>query len=193
MKKVLTYLTLVHFLIYFYNIENLKIREMKDLKKIVIVDDDIDIITAVESILTAKGYNVSSDNDKKEGLELIIKEDPDLAILDVMMTTQFEGFELAESIVKNQTLKHIPIIIQTSIEVLTTTKPSVQAMAQQFRQNPDYSDLRVILVKDLVTGNAGVDYLNEKNEAVWFPVNAFVKKPVNATVLIPEIEKLINK
>ena len=164
---------------------------MKNLKKIVIVDDDIDIIAVVESILTAKGYKVFSANDKKEGLELIIKENPDLAIIDVMMTTQFEGFELAEAIVKNETLKHIPVIIQTSIEVLTTTKPSVQAMAQQFRQNPDYSDLRVILVKDLVTGNSGVDYLNENNEAVWFPVNSFVKKPVDAAILIPEIEKLI--
>lgn len=166
---------------------------MENLKKIVIVDDDIDIITAVESILTAKGYKVLSANDKKEGLALIMKENPDLAILDVMMSTHFEGFELAEEMAKNETLNHIPVIIQTSIDVLTTTKPSVQAMAQQFRQNPDYSDLRVILVKDIVTGNAGVDYLNENNETVWFPVNAFVKKPVNATVLLPEIEKLLNK
>lgn len=162
---------------------------MENLKKIVIVDDDIDVITVVGSILSAKGYNVLSANDKKEGLTLIIKENPDLVILDVIMTTQFEGFELADSLAHNSTLSHIPVIIQTSIEVLTTTKPSVQAMAQQFRQNPDYSDLRVILVKDLVTGNAGVDYLNENNEAIWFPVNAFIKKPVAASVLIPEIEK----
>ena len=166
---------------------------MENVKKIVIVDDDIDIINVVESILTANGYQVLSANDKKEGLELIRKERPDLAILDVMMTTHFEGFELAEEIVADEFLKTMPIIIQTSIEVLTTTKPSVQAMAQQFRQNPGYSDLRVILVKDLVTGNAGVDYLNENNEAVWFPVNAFVKKPVNASVLLPEIEKLLSK
>ena len=166
---------------------------MEIAKKIVIVDDDIDIITVVESILTSDGYQVLSANDKKEGLELIRKERPDLAILDVMMTTHFEGFELAEEIVNDEFLKTMPIIIQTSIEVLTTTKPSVQAMAQQFRQSPGYSDLRVILVKDLVTGNAGVDYLNENNEAVWFPVNAFVKKPVKASILLPEIEKLINK
>lgn len=164
---------------------------MDKIKKIVIVDDDIDIINVVESILTAKGYQVLSANDKKEGIELIKNEKPDLAILDVMMTTHFEGFELAEQMVNDEALKNIPVIIQTSIEVLTTTKPSVQAMAQQFRQNPDYSDLRVILVKDLVTGNAGVDYLNEDNQTVWFPVNAFVKKPVKAEVLIPEIEKLI--
>ncbi len=166
---------------------------METAKKIVIVDDDMDIITAVESILTVKGYKVLSANDKKEGLSLIMKENPDLAILDVMMSTQFEGFELAEELSKNETLKHIPVIIQTSIDVLTTTKPSVQAMAQQFRQNPDYSDLRVILVKDIVTGNAGVDYLNDRNETVWFPVAAFVKKPVNADVLIPEIERLTKK
>ena len=145
----------------------------------------------IVSILIANGYKALSANDKKEGIELIKKEKPDLAILDVMMTTEFEGFELAEEMANNETLKNIPVIIQTSIEVLTTTKPSVQAMAQQFRQNPEYSDLRVILVKDLVTGNAGVDYLNNKNETVWFPVSAFVKKPVNASVIIPEIVKLI--
>lgn len=166
---------------------------METLKKIVIVDDDIDIITAVESILTAKGFKVFSANDKKEGLAVIMRENPDLAILDVMMSTQFEGFELAEEMANNETLNHIPVIIQTSIDVLTTTKPSVQAMAQQFRQNPEYTDLRVILVKDIVTGNAGVDYLNENNEGVWFPVSAFVKKPVNAEVLVPEIERLIEK
>jgi len=166
---------------------------MEIAKKIVIVDDDIDIITVVESILTSNGYQVLSANDKKEGLELIKRQKPDLAILDVMMTTPFEGFELAEEMANDETLKTIPVIIQTSIEVLTTTKSSVQAMAQQFRQKPEYSDLRVILVRDLVTGKAGVDYLNNNNEAVWFPVSAFVKKPVNASVIIPEIEKLLNK
>ncbi len=166
---------------------------MEIAKKIVIVDDDIDIITVVESILTANGYQVLSANDKKEGLELIKRQKPDLAILDVMMTTPFEGFELAEEMANDEALKTIPVIIQTSIEVLTTTKSSVQAMAQQFRQKPEYSDLRVILVKDLVTGKAGVDYLNNDNEAIWFPVSAFVKKPVNASILIPEIEKLLNK
>lgn len=165
---------------------------MEIAKKIVIVDDDIDIINVVTSILTANGYQVLSANDKKEGLELIRKQKPELAILDVMMTTPFEGFELAEEMANDDTLKNIPVIIQTSIEVLTTTKPSVQEMAQQFRLNPEYSDLRVILVKDLITGNAGVDYLNEENETIWFPVNAFVKKPVNASVIIPEIEKLLN-
>ncbi|MBN2638181.1 MAG: response regulator [Bacteroidales bacterium] len=164
---------------------------MEIIKKIVIVDDDIDIINVVKSVLTAKGYYVSSATSKQEGLELIRKQMPDLIILDVMMSTHFEGFELAHEILSDKLLNRLPIVIQTSIEVFITTKPGVQAMAREFRLNPDYSDLRVILVKDLISGNSGVDYLNENNQNVWLPVNAFVKKPVRADVLLPVIENLV--
>ena len=57
-------------------------------KKILIVDDDIDVITIIETILKKEGYTVISANDKKEGMKKIREEKPDLAILDVMMTTQ---------------------------------------------------------------------------------------------------------
>ncbi len=166
---------------------------MEMTKKIVIVDDDIDIITVVESILKAKGYQVFSANDKTEGLELIRNIKPDLAILDVMMTTHFEGFELAKELDNDDNLKEMPVIIQTSIDVLTTTKPSVQAMAREFRNSDEYSDLRVILVKDMISGNAGVDYLDEQGNNVWFPVNAFVRKPVSADILLPEVARLVEQ
>lgn len=161
-------------------------------KKILIVDDDIDIITVVESILTSKGYEVIAANNKVEGLEMIKTENPDLAILDVMMTTPYEGFEMAKEVVENPALKDMPVIMQTSIDVLETTKPYVQEMARQFRHDPAFSDLRVILVKDVISGSAGVDYLNESGSNIWFPVNAFVKKPVHAETLLPEIERLLS-
>ena len=165
---------------------------METRKKILIVDDDIDIINVVVALLASRGYDVVSANNKAEGLEMIKSEKPDLAILDVMMTTPFEGFELAKEIVEDPALKDLPIIMQTSIDVLETTKPYVQEMARQFRHDPAFSDLRVILVKDVVSGSAGVDYLNEAGSNIWFPVNAFVKKPVSAEVLLPEVERLLN-
>lgn len=165
---------------------------MNTTKKILIVDDDIDIITAVEAILKSRGYQVISANDKVEGLKKIETEKPDLAILDVMMTTPYEGFELAKELVENPAMKDLPVIIQTSIDVLETTKPYVQEMARQFRHDPAFSDLRVLLVKDVVSGSAGVDYLNEEGSNIWFPVNAFVKKPVSAEVLLPELERLLS-
>jgi len=119
------------------------------------------------------------------------EEKPDLAILDVMMTTHYEGFEMAKELVGSKEFNNMSILMQTSIDVLTTNSPSVQAMAREFRENPEYKELQVLLVKNMETGSAGVDYLTEDGKTVWFPVDGFLRKPVNANKLVPEIERLI--
>lgn len=159
--------------------------------KILIVDDDIDIINVISTILENEGYDVISANNKEEGLEKAKTEHPDLAILDVMMTTQFEGFELAEALVNDEAFKNMPVLMQSSIEVLTTTKPSVREMAREFRENPKYTELQVILMKDIVSGNAGVDYRTEDGKSIWVPVDGFLKKPVDSKKLLPEIKNLL--
>jgi len=160
-------------------------------KKILIVDDDIDVITIIETILKKEGYTVISANDKKEGMRKIREEKPDLAILDVMMTTHYEGFELAKEINDDAELSKMPVLMQTSIDILTTTKPDVQAMAREFRKNPGFKDLHVILVKDINSGKAGVDYLSEDGRSIWFPVDGFVRKPVDAKKVVPEIKRIL--
>ncbi|PKP01682.1 MAG: hypothetical protein CVU11_14410 [Bacteroidetes bacterium HGW-Bacteroidetes-6] len=160
-------------------------------KKVLIVDDDIDVITIIETILKNEGFTVISANDKKEGMKKIREEKPDLAILDVMMTTQYEGFELAKEINDDAELSKMPVLMQTSIDILTTTKPDVQAMAREFRKNPGFKDLHVILVKDINTEKAGVDYLSEDGRSIWFPVDGFVRKPVDAKKIVPEIKRIL--
>lgn len=161
--------------------------------KILVVDDDQDVITVLEQILESEGYEVISAFNKKEGLELALNEKPDLAILDVMMTTHYEGFEMAREFVDNPELQGIPTLMETSIEVLMTTKPSVQAMAREFRSDPNYKELQVILIRDIVTGNSGIDYRAEDGRSVWVPVDGFVRKPVDKNRLLPEVERLLNK
>ncbi|PKP53712.1 MAG: hypothetical protein CVT92_03045 [Bacteroidetes bacterium HGW-Bacteroidetes-1] len=161
--------------------------------KILVVDDDIDVITVLEQILTHEGYEVISAFNKKEGIELALNENPDLAILDVMMTTHYEGFEMAREFVDNPKLRHIPTLMETSIEVLMTTKPSVQAMAREFRNDPNYKELQVILIRDIVTGNSGIDYRAEDGRSVWVPVDGFIRKPVDRSRVIPEVERILNK
>ncbi|HOV10351.1 MAG TPA: response regulator [Bacteroidales bacterium] len=160
-------------------------------KKILIVDDDIDVITIIQTILHKEGYNVVAANDKIEGMKKIREEKPDLAILDVMMTTHYEGFELAKEITDDPELSKMPVLMQTSIDILTTTKPDVQAMAREFRKNPGFKDLHVILVKDINTGKAGVDYLSEDGKSIWFPVDGFIRKPVDVKRLLPEITRIL--
>lgn len=161
--------------------------------KILVVDDDMDVITMLEQILSKEGYEVISAFNKKEGIELALAEKPDVAIIDVMMTTHYEGFEMAREFADNPALQGIPTLIETSIEVLMTTKPSVQAMAREFRNDPNYKELQVILIRDIVTGNSGIDYRAEDGRSVWVPVDGFVRKPVDRGRVLPEIERLLAK
>ena len=164
---------------------------MKTKKKILIVDDDIDVITIIETILTKEGYEVFSALSKKEGIEKLRTINPDLAILDVMMTTQFEGFELAQEMLNNPEFKDIPFLIQSSIDILVTSKASVQQMAREYREDPNFKDLQVLLIKNISDGTAGIDYKADNGKSYWFPVKGFIRKPVDAKKIIPEIEKFI--
>jgi len=160
-------------------------------KKILIVDDDIDVIAIIETILKKEGFNVISATNKVEGMQKIKEEKPDLAILDVMMTTHYEGFELAKELTDDPELKKTPVLMQTSIDILTTTKSDVQSMAREFRKNPGFKELHVLLVKDINTGKAGVDYLSEDGNSIWFSVDGFLRKPVDANKVVPEIKKIL--
>lgn len=165
---------------------------METKKKILIVDDDIDVITVAEAILIKEGYEVISASGKEEGIEKLRTEKPDLAILDVMMTTHYEGFELANEIVNNPELKGIPFLMQTSIDVLTTTKASVQDMAREFRRDSNFADLNVLLVKNVSDGTAGIDYKSDDGTSIFFPVGGFLSKPIDAAKLKEEIAKLLS-
>ncbi len=89
-------------------------------KKILLIDDDKDIIESMKIVLESEGYDVIWAYDGKTGYELFEKENPDLIILDVMMNTDDEGFQIAYKI-RNSNTPHsdIPIIMATSISEKT--------------------------------------------------------------------------
>lgn len=161
-------------------------------KKILIVDDDIDVINIIETILTNEGYQVVTANGKVEGLAKLKSEKPDLAILDVMMSTHFEGFELAQDILASTDLNKTPILIQTSIDVLQTSEQDVVKMAHEYRKSMSSRDIDVLLVENKETKQAGVDYLNEEGKSIFFPVSGFIKKPVDSKKLLPAIAALLS-
>jgi DNA-binding response OmpR family regulator len=87
--------------------------------KILLVDDDPDIISAVSVVLENQKHTVISANNKKDGLELAKNENPDLMILDVMMEAMADGFDLAKDLRKVSYLAKTPIIMMTSIDTQT--------------------------------------------------------------------------
>lgn len=161
--------------------------------KILIVDDDIDVINILGTILKHEGYQVDCAKDKKEGLSKAREWQPDLVILDVMMSTHYEGFEMAREMNLDPNLKNIPVIIQTSIDVFETCLQSVAQMALEYREDPRYKELQVVLLKDKTSGQAGIDYRNENGGSAWVPVGSFIKKPVDSSRLLPEVNRLLKK
>ncbi|MHC4642928.1 MAG: response regulator transcription factor [Planctomycetota bacterium] len=84
--------------------------------KIVIVDDDKDIRDSLQAILEHNQYTVITAANKSEGMEKIKAEKPDLAMLDVMMETWQDGFEMARELKEDPNFKNMPILMLTGIK-----------------------------------------------------------------------------
>ncbi len=78
--------------------------------KILIIEDDRDIVEMLKYNLKDQGYETISALDGNEGLKLTKKEQPDLIILDIMLPF-IDGFEVCRTLKKDQMTANIPIII----------------------------------------------------------------------------------
>lgn len=91
-------------------------------KKILVIDDDPDLVLAVRMPLESAGYKVFSAGTQAEGLAAVDEVKPDLIILDVMMDTHTAGFQLAQKLHgagANPAHKAIPILMVTAVHQTT--------------------------------------------------------------------------
>lgn len=84
-----------------------------DLKRIVCVEDEPEMIDLIRLILSRRGFDVKGANGGKEGLELIVKELPDLVLLDLMMP-DMDGWEVYQQMKANEKTREIPVIVVTA-------------------------------------------------------------------------------
>jgi two-component system alkaline phosphatase synthesis response regulator PhoP len=87
--------------------------------KILIVDDDVDLSGSLKVIFEHAGYDAMTAGSRSEGMEKVRKEQPDLIILDVMMETWQDGFEMSRDLKRDPQLRDTPILMLTSIEEVT--------------------------------------------------------------------------
>jgi DNA-binding response OmpR family regulator len=83
-------------------------------KKILIVDDDVEIVDTLRHALEANGYEVVFARDGTQGLAMSIREDPDLMILDMMMPKR-SGFLVLEKLQRIRE-EMLPVIMITANE-----------------------------------------------------------------------------
>lgn len=88
-------------------------------KKVLIVDDDIDMVEAMKITLSAKNYQVETAFSPEEGFQKAKEEKPDLIILDVMFGSkrQTRGFYYAVRMKQDKVLAPIPILMVTAVNI----------------------------------------------------------------------------
>jgi DNA-binding response OmpR family regulator len=84
----------------------------RKIQKILVVDDEPEIVRLVEIRLRENQYQTLSACDGKMGLETAIREHPDLIILDVMMPVM-DGIEALRALKQNPETSSIPVIMLT--------------------------------------------------------------------------------
>lgn len=84
-------------------------------KKVLIIDDDVEYVEAIVNLLDAKGYDATSASNGKDGVKKAKAEKPDVILLDVMMTTKSEGFDVARELHSDANLKNTPVIMITGV------------------------------------------------------------------------------
>ena len=121
-------------------------------KKILIIDDDIDLVEAMRLTLENVGFDVIDAQDGQKGLEKIENEKPDLVLLDVMMETQDEGFHIAYQIRNNKNTSDLPIIMLTAVASETgfsfdKEKDEDYLPVDEFLEKPINPDMLIEYVK----------------------------------------------
>jgi len=87
---------------------------MANQKKVLVIDDEQDQVTYLETLLRDNGYDTISANDGKAGMEKAKSEKPDLIILDVTMPER-SGTGFYGDLKANPELKSIPVIFVTGV------------------------------------------------------------------------------
>ena len=96
-------------------------------KKILIVDDDPDLVEAVTMILESKKYDVVAAYGGIEGLDKAKTEKPDLIVLDVMMPDK-DGYAVCKELKADPQLNKIPVLLLTAVVSRIPTTRYTQQM-----------------------------------------------------------------
>jgi CheY-like chemotaxis protein len=83
--------------------------------KILLIDDELDSIEPLKIVLNSEGFWIETAQSPQEGIDKVKQVNPDLVILDVMMPSDYEGFEVARHIRENLGLKDLPILILSNV------------------------------------------------------------------------------
>lgn len=158
-------------------------------KKILLVDDDRDFVTAIAAILRDKGYETQIAHSAIEGYEMAQNFMPDLFILDVNMETKSAGFDLNKSLRINKNFKTTPIIMLSGVETMAASN-QIAKMYNDMSGMEGFDNNKVIKVQN-PDGTVAIDFKNDSGQTFTLLLDSFIAKPVDLEVLLQEVARFI--
>ena len=132
-------------------------------QKILIIDDYADLTLSMKIPLEAHGYTVATASSGREGLEQVLSFAPDLVILDVMMETNTEGFQVSYKL----------------------RDASPESPYRDFAKTP-------ILMVSAVSKYTGMKY-DPAKDGDYLPVTEFIEKPIEPDKLLSKVETALRQ
>lgn len=111
-------------------------------KKILVVDDEPNIVLSVEFIMNRSGYTVVTAADGEEVMRILHQEVPDLMILDVMMPRK-NGFEVCAEVRADQRFQNLPILMLSARGRDTEVRKGISMGADAYITKP-FSTLELV-------------------------------------------------
>jgi two-component system alkaline phosphatase synthesis response regulator PhoP len=121
-------------------------------KKIMIADDERNIVTAIEFLLQRSGYEVRVANNGEDTLKQLERFVPDLLLLDIMMPAM-NGYEVCQTIRQSEHLRHVKIIMLTARGRAADLAKGLALGANAYITKPFANADLLAKVKELLAGS----------------------------------------
>jgi CheY-like chemotaxis protein len=122
--------------------------------KILVVDDEPDIVRFVAKLMTTRGHDVRTAADGFEALELVAAEHPDVIILDLHLPTM-DGFEVCRRLKSDEATRAIPIVMMTAAYVsMEDARKGENSGADEYVVKPFLREVLIHNVERLLTRDA---------------------------------------
>jgi DNA-binding response OmpR family regulator len=108
--------------------------------KILVIDDDEDFLFSMQVVLEMHSFEVVTAMTPEDGINKVLSTRPDLVILDVIMSSGYEGFEVARVIREEHNLIELPIVMLSQVH-------SLKKVPYRFAPDKDYLPVDVFLDK----------------------------------------------
>ncbi len=106
------------------------------MSKILVCEDQDSIRKMIQALVSARGHEVIAATNGAQAIELAVSDPPALALLDLTMPGEFDGFEVCRRLRANEATQAIPIVIVTALDDEASRTTAKEAGASAYFTKP---------------------------------------------------------